>query len=274
MASLSFPPTLEKYPSLQELCFREFYERGAIDSTEETDLIFAPLFSKWEPVSRTLNLTFDPEETTTGKVVEIYRTVMFQADIYGLNSQLHCSLPSIAQKVKEAELDENLCLFFNKVLETDYLENRPALNGNRREDAQTIRDWMRDHSGSLEQITDLYLSDSTFTELPPEIDYFTNLTRVDLKNSRVKCLPETFNPPLLKVLYLQNTSISSLPECFNPPLLNLLNISNTLIPNPPEGFNPPLLERLYLSGAPIGDHWREEIPERFKRAGLRIFTQS
>ncbi len=253
------------FPSLQDLCLRELLKEDASVFIEKTHPLFTSLLSKWEPLTKKIIPPLEPDLDPLQKVTQIYRAVMDRAkETPELAPYLDCSVPFITQKIQKMDQEENFLLFFDLVLETNFIEEHLVLKGNTTEQVAIAQNWMRSHSALLERIETLNLNSLFLTELPSEIHYFTNLKKLELDSPRINTLPEGFNPPLLEKLYLKGTKIQNLPESFNPLLLEELSLYHSLIQCLPENFNPPRLKRLSLAFSQI-----QQLPEGFNPPQLR-----
>lgn len=168
-----------------------------------------------------------------------------------------CRITSINEKpirVPNFEDDLNLVRMFEALL-IDGL----TLNGGIIQKAKTIRGWMMDNPHILNQITTLSLIGIGLTFLPPEINFFENLTELNLSLNSILALPDALYLPKLKKLVL---AITELPDDLDRRLPNLevLDLSYSELLALPDPFYHSNLTELDLSYTEIPALGQLELP--------------
>lgn len=283
MASLAAPSKNSKIASLEELCFREYLDTAllpngtfsveAIDNLRKAFESIKPrLFADWECASRKIVPERNEDQDVIQRMGQIYRGVIDRGNELQLGPYLSSPLPFICEKIEEREKELNLLLFFNEIKNQIRKEELPELSGDIVSQAAIIRSWIKAHPQSLRGIRRAVLNCPKIGELPPEMDYLTQLRElkmIEIQNMGLQTLPQDFNPPFLSILNISKTPIQTLPDSFNPPEMTILCLLGTRLRTFPNGFNPPHLERLYITLSPF-----KRLPEEFNPRELKILDLS
>jgi Leucine-rich repeat (LRR) protein len=108
------------------------------------------------------------------------------------------------------QLDQSLVTIWKKVRENNPTLNLPEL----KEEAQTIRDWLKENPNQVATITQLTITnDHSLSCIPPEIGYFKGLEQLDVSNSKIQFLSGAISQlENLKYLNLDGNTLQTLPE--------------------------------------------------------------
>lgn len=184
------------------------------------------------------------------------------------------SLELAIRETNQCKSDQNLIIFFDKL--RDMIHRSvvlPQESTSIAVKAALIRDWMNTNQEALNEITELNLSQSGLSEVPPEIGHLSNLQYLLLFHNQLTELPsEIGNLVNLQSLILHHNQLTKLPPEISH-LENLKNLDfahNRLTELPPEIGHLRTLQTLALS-----DNQLTELPPQIGQLGnLQNFALS
>ena len=128
-----------------------------------------------------------------------------------------------------------------------------------------IRTWLRSNVATLAKITELNLSDTQLKVLPKEIQYCTQLQKLDLYNTPITSFAN-LRLPQLQTLNLSSTPLIHISN-LQLPQLQTLNLSNCQLTSFPADFQLPQLQNLDLRNNNL-----TALPENLQLPELQVLS--